>query len=84
VRFTLASELLFTSAELATIIGIMMASKSDIAINDFGWMKWAYTEFEDLDPVDRVYSEEYEREAADIAVLTISRTVNSPMALLEF
>jgi predicted Zn-dependent protease len=84
VKFTLATELLFTTAELATSVGIMMASQGAIAISGIGWMKWAYTEVADLDPMDREYSENYEREAADIALFTISRTRYSPQALLDF
>jgi predicted Zn-dependent protease len=84
VRFTLASEVLFTAAELATSVGIMVASQGAIAITGNGWMKWAYTEVADLDPLDRKYSEDYEREAADIALFTVSRTRYSPEALLDF
>ena len=38
----------------------------------------------DLDPLDREYSEEDEREAAGIALLIISRAQYSPQALLDF
>ena len=42
------------------------------------------TELADLDPMDREYNEHDEREAADIALLTVSRTQYSPQALLDF
>jgi predicted Zn-dependent protease len=84
VEFTITSEVLFTVAELATTLGIMVASQGAIAISGQGWMKWAYVEVTDLDPLDRKYSEEDEREAADIALLIISRTQYSPQALLDF
>jgi predicted Zn-dependent protease len=84
VEFTLASDVLFSATELATSIGIMVASQGMVAIGGRGWMKWAYTELADLDPLDRKYSAEHEREAAAIAVLIISRADYSPQALVDF
>jgi predicted Zn-dependent protease len=84
VEFTIASDVLFTVAELATSLGLMVASQGAIAINGHGWMKWAYVEVADLDPLDLEYSEENEREAADIALLILSRTQYSPQGLLNF
>jgi predicted Zn-dependent protease len=84
VEFTIASDVLFNVAELATSLGLMVASQGAIAISGHGWMKWAYVEVADLDPLDREYSEEQEREAADIALLIISRTQYSPQALFDF
>ena len=84
VEFTTASEVLFNVAELATTLGIMVASQGAVAISGHGWMKWAYVEVADLDPLDRKYSEEQEREAAGIALLIISGTQYSPQALLDF
>jgi predicted Zn-dependent protease len=84
VEFTLASDVLFSATELATSIGIMVASQGIVAIGGHGWMKWAYTELADLDPLDRKYSQEYEHEAAAIAVLITSRANYSPQALVDF
>ena len=84
VEFTIASDVFFSVAELATSLGLMVASKGAIMISGQGWMKWAYVEVADLDPLDREYNEEYEREAAEIALLIISRTRYSPQALLNF
>ena len=84
VEFTIASDVLFNVVELATSLGIMVASQGAIAISGHGWMKWAYVEVADLDPLDREYSREDEREAAGIAFLIISRTQYSPQALLDF
>jgi len=84
VEFTIASDVLFTVAELATSLGLMVASQGAIAISGHGWMKWAYVEVADLDPLDLEYNEEYEREAADIALLIISGSQYSPQALLNF
>ena len=84
VEFTIASDVLFTVAELATSLGLMVASQGAIAISGHGWMKWAYVEVADLDPLDLEYHEEYEREAADIALLIISGSQYSPQALLNF
>ena len=84
VEFTIASDVLFSVAELATSLGIMVASQGAVAINGHGWMKWAYVEVADLDPLDLEYSQENEREAADIALLIISHSQYSPQALLNF
>ncbi len=84
VEFTVATDVLFTVAELATSLGLMVASQGVIAINGNGWMKWAYVEVADLDPLDLEYSKELEREAADIALLILSRTQYCPQALLNF
>ncbi len=53
-------------------------------ISGQGWMKWAYVEVSDLDPLDREYSEENEQEAAGVAFLMLSRAQYSPQALLDF
>jgi predicted Zn-dependent protease len=84
VEFTIASDVLFSVAELATSLGIMVASQGAVAINAQGWMKWAYVEVADLDPLDREYSDENEYEAAGIALLIMTRTQYSPQALLDF
>ncbi len=84
VEFTLASEILFSATELATTLGLMVASHGAIAIVGSGWLKWAYVEAADLDPMDREYSEEKELEAAGIALLIVSRSRYSPQALLDF
>ena len=84
VEFTLTSDVLFSVAELATSLGIMVASQGAVLISGHGWMKWAYIEVADLDPLDRKYNKEHEREAADIALLILSRTQYSAQALLDF
>jgi predicted Zn-dependent protease len=84
VEFTIASDVLFSVAELATSLGLMVATQGAIAINGHGWMKWAYVEVADLDPLDREYSAEQEWEAAGIALSIIARTQYSPQALLDF
>ena len=84
VEFTVATDVLFTVAELATSLGLMVASQGAIAIHGNGWMKWAYVEVADLDPLDLEYSKELEREAVDIALLILSRTQFCPQALLKF
>ena len=84
VKFTLASDLFFNAAELATSIGLMIASQGAVAISGLGWMKWAYVEISDLDSLDRDYSEKAELEAANIALLILSRSPYSPQALIDF
>jgi predicted Zn-dependent protease len=84
VQFTLASDVFFSVAELATSLGLMVASQGAVVIAGQGWMKYAYVELSDLDSLDREYDEAYEREAAGIALLIMSRAQYSPQALLDF
>ena len=84
VRFTIASEILFNAAELAATFGLMVASQGAIAIGGSGWMKSVYIDAVDLDSLDRIYSEAQEREAANIALLILSRADYSPQALAAF
>ncbi len=84
VQFTLASDVFFSVAELATSLGVMVASQGAVVIAGQGWMKYAYVEISDLDSLDREYNEAHEREAAGIALLIMSRARYSPQALLDF
>ena len=84
VEFTLASEAFFGVAEIATSMGLMIASQGMVVISGQGWMRWAYVEASDLDPLDREYSEENQREAAGVAYLMVSRAQYSPQALVDF
>lgn len=84
VEFTLASEAFFGVAEIATSMGLMIASQGMVVISGQGWMRWAYVEASDLDQLDREYSEENEREAAGVAFLIVSRAQYSPQALVDF
>ena len=84
VQFTLATDIFFNVAEMATSVAIMAASQGVVAISGNGWMKWAYVHMADLDPLDREYDEEYEREAAALALLLITRSEYSPQALVDF
>ena len=84
VEFTLASDVFFNVAELATTLGLLVASQGMVAISGNGWMKWAYVEVADLDPLDREYSDELEYEAAQVALVIISRTQYSAQALPDF
>ena len=84
VEFTLASEAFFGVAEIATSMGLMIASQGMVVISGQGWMRWAYVEVSDLDPLDREYSEETEQEAAGVAFLIVSRAQYAPQALVDF
>ena len=84
VEFTLASEAFFGVAEIATSMGLMIASQGMVVISGQGWMRWAYVEASDLDPLDREYSEETEQEAAGVAFLIVSRARYSPQSLVDF
>jgi predicted Zn-dependent protease len=80
VEFTIASDVFFSITEIATSIGIMIASQGMVAIAGHGWMKWAYVQAADLDHLDRIYSEELELEAASIALSIMSHT-NQPQLI---
>ena len=84
VQFTLWSDIFFDAAEIATSIAIMSLSQGMVAINGRGWMKWAYVEIADLDPLDREYSEADEREATMIAIQILDRSKYAPEAMLTF
>jgi predicted Zn-dependent protease len=84
VQFTLTSDIFFSVAELATSIAIMTASHGMVAIGGQGWMKWAYVHIADLDPLDREYHEAYEKEAAALALLMVTRSKYSSEAMLGF
>ena len=84
VQFTLWSDVFFDVAELTTSIAIMQLTHGAVSINGRGWMKWAYVEISDLDPLDREYSEVDEREAAMIAMQILERSKYDPEAMLTF
>ncbi len=84
VQFTLTSDIFFSVAEMATSIAIMTASHGVVAIGGSGWMKWAYVNAADLDPLDREYDEAYEKEATAIALLLVARSKYSPEAMMGF
>ena len=84
VEFTLWSDIFFDAAEIATSIAIMQLSQGMVTIAGRGWMKWAYVEIADLDPLDREYDEADEREAIRIALQILDRSKYSPEAMLTF
>jgi predicted Zn-dependent protease len=84
VEFTLWSDIFFDTAEIATSVAIMSLSHGMVAIGGRGWMKWAYVEIADLDPLDREYSEADEREATMIAMQILDRSKYAPEAMLTF
>jgi predicted Zn-dependent protease len=84
VEFTMATDIFFSVAEMATSIAIMAASQGTVAIGGSGWMKWGYVHVADLDPLDREYDEAYEKEAAAIALLLVARSQYAPEAMIDF
>ena len=84
VEFTMASDVFFSVAEMATSIALMSLSHGMVAISGNGWMKWGYVHAADLDPLDREYDEAYEKEAAAIALLLVTRSKYSPQAMIDF
>jgi predicted Zn-dependent protease len=84
VEFTMASDVFFSVAEMATSIAIMSLSHGMVAISGNGWMKWGYVHAADLDPLDREYDEAHEKEAFAIALLLVTRSKYSPQAMRDF
>ena len=84
VQYTVWSEIFFDAAELGTSLAIAALSQGMVMIGGRGWMKWAYTELADLDPIDRKYSEAEEKEATSIGLLILSYSKYSPNAMLTF
>ena len=84
VKFTVASEVFFETAGLATSMAVLYASQGTVAITGSGWMKWVYMKAADLMPLEREYSEEEEREAAEVAYMILARSRYSPEAMVTF
>ncbi|MGD9038926.1 MAG: M48 family metalloprotease [Desulfobacteraceae bacterium] len=84
VQFTLWSEVFFESASLATSMAVLFASQGTVAITGSGWMKWLYMKAADLMPLEREYSKEEEREAAEVAYMILVRSKYAPEAMLRF
>ena len=84
VQFTLWTDVFFDVAEVATSVAIMSLSQGMVSIGGRGWMKWAYVELSDLDPLDREYSEADERDATMIAMEILERSKYDPQAMLKF
>jgi predicted Zn-dependent protease len=84
VQFTLWSEVFFETASLATSMAILFASQGTVAITGSGWMKWLYMKAADLMPLEREYSKEEEREAAEVAYMILARSKYDPEAMVRF
>lgn len=84
VKFTVASEVFFETAGLATSMAVLFASQGTVAITGSGWMKWLYMKAADLMPLEREYSDEEEREAAEVAYMILARSKYSPEAMVTF
>ena len=84
VEFSLASEFLFSITDTATTVGLLLLTQGAVNINGTGFSRWAYVEAADLDPVDRVYSDEQVEDMAAIALLILDASDYSPHGLLEF
>ena len=64
VTFHPATEILFGVADVATTIGLAALSQGMLAVSMPGMTRYAYIEATDLDPLDRQYTAEQERETA--------------------
>jgi hypothetical protein len=84
VEFSLASEFLFSLADTATTVGLLLLTQGAVNINGNGFSRWAYVEAADLDPVDRVYSDKQVEDMAAIALLILDASDYSPAGLLQF
>ena len=84
VKFTLWSEVFFETASLATSMAVLYASQGTVAITGSGWMKWLYMKAADLMPLEREYSKEEERDAAEVAYGILVRSKYAPDAMVRF
>jgi predicted Zn-dependent protease len=84
VRFTRASELLFSVTDVVASLGVAVLTQGIVAISAPGMTRWAYLEARDLGALDRRYTPEEERESAQIALSILGRSVYRPEALLGF
>ncbi|MGB5199358.1 MAG: M48 family metalloprotease [Sedimenticolaceae bacterium] len=84
VEFDIGSELLFSIADAATTVGVLLLTQGMVNIGGAGVTRWAYVEAADLDPVDRVYKEEQIEDMAAIALLILEASDYSTEGLLGF
>jgi predicted Zn-dependent protease len=84
VEFDMASELLFGITDVATTVGIMVLTQGAVAISGTGMTRWAYVEAADLDPVDRVYSDQQIEDMAAITLMILETSDYSTDGLLQF
>ncbi len=84
VQFTAMTQILFNLAEVATSVGVMALSQGAVTIGGMGWMKYAYAELSDLDPLNRKYSEQEEQQALAIANLLLQRSGYSFQGMTRF
>lgn len=84
VQFGVGSEILFAIGDVFTTVGAAAISGGMLAVNAPGLTRWAYIEAADLDPLDRVYTDEEVEEMASIALLILGESEYSPDALLTF
>lgn len=84
VEFDIASELLFSIADAATTVGVLLLTQGVVNIGGAGVTRWAYVEAADLDPVDRVYKDEQVEDMAAIALLILEASDYSTEGLRRF
>ncbi len=84
VQYNALSDLFFQATEMAATLAILQLSQGMVMLSGSGWMKWAYTEAADLDPLDRKYSVDDEWVAAEVAFLVGKRSRYCPESILTF
>jgi predicted Zn-dependent protease len=84
VKFNAFSELLFGVVDVATTVGVALLSQGIVAVSAPGLTRWAFVESTDLDPLDRVYSDEEVFDMASIALLILDRSKYGAGSLLTF
>lgn len=83
VQFHPLSDVLFQVASLAANVGAVFLTQGMLAITG-NWSKWVYMKAANLNPLDREYSEEEEKEAASTALQILHRSSYAPEALVSF
>ena len=84
VTFHPATEILFGVADVATTIGLAALSQGMLAVSMPGMTRYAYIEATDLDPLDRQYTAEQERETAFVALAILDNSAYCADGLRRF
>jgi hypothetical protein len=84
VAFHPATEILFGVADVATTLGLAALSQGMLAVSMPGMTRHAYIQAADLDPIDRQYTPEQERETAYVALAILDNSAYCADGLRRF
>ncbi|MCB0344122.1 MAG: M48 family metalloprotease [Bdellovibrionales bacterium] len=82
-EFSLLSEIMLQTFSMAAAVAVSYASQGMVVINAPDAAKWAYVQAAGLDPIDRDYPDDMEKEASAISLLLMSQAGYQPEAALD-